>query len=171
VNAGTIMSNWLPFVCLWKTIHPLSLFMSEEYSCNSECSTWRKLLPCLFPALSQKFNGLTRGWACLLRIQLLLVFARAVILGSSPAGLMTKFYCLRFETPQLGGPRPRIFIPQEQGGPVIPPGTGFPFRRLLRLAELRRISDFLLSSIWKFSSYLTGNTFCLRYKIKLVNAV
>jgi hypothetical protein len=24
---------------------------------------------------------------------------------------------------------------KKQGGPVIPPGTGFPFRRLLRLAE------------------------------------
>jgi hypothetical protein len=39
--------------------------------------------------------------------------------------------------PQPGGPGPRIHIPQEQGGPVIPPGTGFPFRRLLRLAGLR----------------------------------
>jgi hypothetical protein len=58
-------------------------------------------------------------------------------LGPSPAGLVTIFYCLRFETPQPGGPGPRISIPQEQGGPVIPPGTGFPFRRLLRLAGLR----------------------------------
>jgi hypothetical protein len=39
--------------------------------------------------------------------------------------------------PQLGGPGTRIFIHQEQGGPVTPPGTGFPFRRLLRLAGLR----------------------------------
>jgi hypothetical protein len=39
--------------------------------------------------------------------------------------------------PQPGGPSPHIFIPQEQGGAVIPPGTGFPFRRLLRLAWLR----------------------------------
>jgi hypothetical protein len=29
--------------------------------------------------------------------------------------------------PQLGGPGPRIYIPHEQGSPVIPPGTGFPF--------------------------------------------
>jgi hypothetical protein len=36
------------------------------------------------------------------------------------------------ETPQTWGPGPR-----EQGGPYIPPGTGFPFRRLLRLAGLR----------------------------------
>jgi hypothetical protein len=31
--------------------------------------------------------------------------------------------------PQPGGPGPLSYIPQEQGGPVIPPGTGFPFRR------------------------------------------
>jgi hypothetical protein len=40
----------------------------------------------------------------------------------------------RLRLPKPGGPGPRIYIPQEQGGPVIPPGTGFPFRRLLRLA-------------------------------------
>jgi hypothetical protein len=39
--------------------------------------------------------------------------------------------------PQPGAPGLRIYIPQEQGGPVIPPGTEFPFRRLLRLAGLR----------------------------------
>jgi hypothetical protein len=33
-------------------------------------------------------------------------------------------------------------VPQEEGGPVITPGTGFPFRRLLRLAGLR----------WRFSN-------------------
>jgi hypothetical protein len=32
---------------------------------------------------------------------------------------------------QPGGPGPRIYIPQEQGGQVTPPGTGFPFCRLL----------------------------------------
>jgi hypothetical protein len=38
--------------------------------------------------------------------------------------------------PQPGRPGRRIYIPHEQGGPVIPPSTGFPFRRLLRLAGL-----------------------------------
>jgi hypothetical protein len=33
------------------------------------------------------------------------------------------------------------YIPQEQGGPVIPPGTGFPFRRLLRLAFYSRSTE------------------------------
>jgi hypothetical protein len=39
--------------------------------------------------------------------------------------------------PQPGGPGPRIYIPPEQAGPVIPPSTVFPFRRLLRLAGLQ----------------------------------
>jgi hypothetical protein len=46
--------------------------------------------------------------------------------------------------PQPGGPGPRIYIPQEQSGPVMTPGTGFPFRRLLRLAGLR----------WRYSNPL-----------------
>jgi hypothetical protein len=39
--------------------------------------------------------------------------------------------------PQPGEPGPRINIPQEHGGPVIHPGTGFLFRRLLRTKGLR----------------------------------
>jgi hypothetical protein len=39
--------------------------------------------------------------------------------------------------PQPGGPGPRIHIPQEQGGPLIPADTEFLFRRLLRLVGLR----------------------------------
>jgi hypothetical protein len=51
--------------------------------------------------------------------------------------------------PQPGGPGPRIYIPQEQGGQVIPPGTGFPFHRLLRLAGLRwRCSTLPPHGIW-----------------------
>jgi hypothetical protein len=38
--------------------------------------------------------------------------------------------------PQPGGPGPHIYILQQQGGPVIPPGTAFAFHRLLRLAGL-----------------------------------
>jgi hypothetical protein len=37
--------------------------------------------------------------------------------------------------PQPGGSGPRVYIPQEQGGPVISAGTGFRFRRLLRLGR------------------------------------
>jgi hypothetical protein len=55
---------------------------------------------------------------------------------------MIIFYFFSFETPPRGGPGPRIHIPQVQVGPVIFPGTGFPFRRLVRFAGLR----------WKYST-------------------
>jgi hypothetical protein len=38
--------------------------------------------------------------------------------------------------PQPGGPGSHIYIPQGQGGPVIPLGTGYPFWRLLRFKGL-----------------------------------
>jgi hypothetical protein len=52
-------------------------------------------------------------------------------------------YCTVLDSrlPQPGVPGLRIYIPYKQGGPVIPPvppGIGFPFRRLLRFARLRR---------------------------------
>jgi hypothetical protein len=50
---------------------------------------------------------------------------------------MTIFYCLRFETPKTWRARFPYLYPPGTGGPVIPPGTGFLFRRLLRLAGLR----------------------------------
>jgi hypothetical protein len=52
--------------------------------------------------------------------------------------------------PKLGGPGPCIYIPQEQGGPVIPPVTGFPLRRLLRLAGLR----------WRYSNPKSKSKLC-----------
>jgi hypothetical protein len=57
--------------------------------------------------------------------------------GSSPAGLMTTFYWLRFEFLQPGGPGPSIYIPHKHGSPVTLPAIGFPFHRLLRLGGLR----------------------------------
>jgi hypothetical protein len=50
---------------------------------------------------------------------------------------MTIFYCLRFETFPTCRATSRIYVPQEQGHPVIPQSTGIPFRCLLRLAGLR----------------------------------
>jgi hypothetical protein len=42
---------------------------------------------------------------------------------------MTRGYILlsHLRLPQPGGPGLHIYIPEEQGGPAIPPGTGFPF--------------------------------------------
>jgi hypothetical protein len=50
--------------------------------------------------------------------------------------LSQKVISLAFN-PKPGGPGLWICVPQWQVGPDIPPGTGFPFRRLLRLAGLR----------------------------------
>jgi hypothetical protein len=71
-----------------------------------------------------------RGRVC--RLQLLLTLSSAVVVGSESRGLMTIFYRFRFETTptNLDGHVP-VLYPQEQGGPVILLGTGFPFRRLL----------------------------------------
>jgi hypothetical protein len=41
-----------------------------------------------------------------------------------------------------GGPDPHIYVPQEQGGQVIPPGTVFPFHRLLQFVGL----------LWRYST-------------------
>jgi hypothetical protein len=51
--------------------------------------------------------------------------------GTQDHILLSQF--LRLSEP--GGPGSHIYIPQEQGVPVIPLGTGFPFRLLLRLAR------------------------------------
>jgi hypothetical protein len=55
----------------------------------------------------------------------------------SPAGLMTILYCLRFETSQNWRARCPYLYPTEIGWPSYPPGTGFPFRLLVRLAGPR----------------------------------
>jgi hypothetical protein len=57
------------------------------------------------------------------------------------------FTCILSDSrlPQAGGPGPRIYFTQEQAGPVILPGTGFPFHRLLWPAGLG----------WRYSSSST----------------
>jgi hypothetical protein len=79
--------------------------------------------------------SLTKEGIC--RLQLLLVLASSVIFGIESRGARDHILLSDSRLPQPVGPGPRIYIPQEQGGPVIPPCTGLPFRRLLRLAGLR----------------------------------
>jgi hypothetical protein len=67
---------------------------------------------------------LTRGRVC--NLLLLLVLASAVPLVSESRGtednnLLSQFFRLL----QPGSPGPRIYIPQEQGFPDIPSGTGY----------------------------------------------
>jgi hypothetical protein len=80
--------------------------------------------------------SLTRGWVCNLLVQLFLDLARAVTLGSKSHRTHDHVLLSHFRLPLLEGPGPRIYIPQEQGVPIISPGTGFPYRRLLRLSGL-----------------------------------
>jgi hypothetical protein len=97
--------------------------------------SFRQLRVCFFVTPS-----LTRGRVC--NLLLLLVLASAVPLGSESRGTEDHILLFQFlRLPQPGGPGPRIYIPQQQGGPDIPPGNGFPFPRLLWLAGLR----------WKYS--------------------
>jgi hypothetical protein len=77
------------------------------------------------------------GLVCNLLVQLLMGLARGVTFGSKSRRTHDDILLSHLRLPQPGGPGPRIYIPQEQGGPVISPGTGFPFRRLLRLSGLR----------------------------------
>jgi hypothetical protein len=50
-----------------------------------------------------------------------------VTLGSKSRRTHDHILLSHLRLPQLGRPAPRIYIPQEQGGPVIPPDNGFPF--------------------------------------------
>jgi hypothetical protein len=95
-------------------------------------SSFRQLRLCYFVAPS-----LTRGRGCNLLVQLLPGLTKAVTLGPKSRRTHGHILLSHLRLPKPGGPYPRIYIPQEQGGPVIPPGTGFPFRRLLRLAGMR----------------------------------
>jgi hypothetical protein len=102
---------------------------------------FRQLLVCYLVEPS-----LTRGRAC--NLFLLLILAGAVPLGSESRGTQDHILLSQFlRHHQLGGPVPSIYIPKEQGGPDIPPGTGFPFHRLLRLSGLSCRHN-CLQSVW-----------------------
>jgi hypothetical protein len=82
---------------------------------------FRQLRVCYFVAPS-----LTRGRVC--NLLLLLALASAVSLESESRGTQDHISLSQFlRLPQGVCPGPRIYIPLEQDGPVIPPGSGFPF--------------------------------------------
>jgi hypothetical protein len=71
-------------------------------------------------------------------LHLLLNLASTVILGPESRGTHTQILLSQIEDSlNSRGPVPHIYISQKEDGPVIPPGSGFPFRRLLRLAVLQ----------------------------------
>jgi hypothetical protein len=105
----------------------------------------------------------TRGWVC--RLQLQLVLAKAVILGFQSRRIHDHILQSQIRDSHKQEHQVHVFfIPQEQGGPVIPPGTGFHFRRLLLLAGLR----------WRYLNPppggLTDCSNCLAYNISAQTA-
>jgi hypothetical protein len=99
--------------------------------------------------------SLTRGRVC--RLQLLLAFSSEVILESESRGTQSYFTVSDSKLPQPRGSGLRIYVPQEQGDPVITPSTEFPLCCLLRLAGLRwRYSNPLLRQRqYQSQSYFT----------------
>jgi hypothetical protein len=71
--------------------------------------------------------SLMRGLVCNLLVKLLLGLGRAVTLESKSLRTHGHILLSHLRLPQPGGPGSSIYIPQEQGGPVIPPGTVFLF--------------------------------------------
>jgi hypothetical protein len=72
-------------------------------------------------------SSLTRGWVC--RLQLLLALASAFIISSESRRTHYHILLSQIRDSPNWNPGPRIYIPQEQGGSVITPGTWFSFRR------------------------------------------
>jgi hypothetical protein len=82
----------------------------------------RKTAICWDVALLRKFCQIASGFH-------FFVFSGSIFLQSKVSSLAFN--------PKPGGQCLCIYVPQERGGPVIHPGTGFPFPRLLRLAGLQ----------------------------------
>jgi hypothetical protein len=99
--------------------------------------SFRQLRLCYFVAPS-----LTRERVCNLLYNCFWALPEQSLLGRSPLRTHGHILLSYLRLPQPRGPGPRIYIPQEQGDPVITPGTGFPFCRLIQFAGLR----------WKYSN-------------------
>jgi hypothetical protein len=69
--------------------------------------------------------SLMKGWFCNWLIQLRLGLARAITLGCKPLKTHDHIFLSHLWLPKHWGPGPLIHIPQQQGGPVTPLGTGF----------------------------------------------
>jgi hypothetical protein len=67
-------------------------------------------------------SSLTRGWVCHLQLLPAQSFS-----GLIPMGLMTTFYCLRFETPLTWWSRSLYLYPPETGWPSYNPKHWVPF--------------------------------------------
>jgi hypothetical protein len=119
-------------VTLWLVVYCQSVCLGDK---PLKTHNWQ-----FFFQLNTCFNSpyvtssLMRGWIC--PFQLLLALARTVVLRSESHGTHDHILLSQIQDSlNLEGQVP-VYIPQEQGGPVMPPGIGFPFRHLLWLAGL-----------------------------------
>jgi hypothetical protein len=96
---------------------------------SGTCDQFFFLLEISFRQLRVRYfvaPSLTRGWVCnLLYNSFWACLARAVTVGSKSRRTHGHILLSHLRLPKPGGPGSRIYIPQELGGPVIPPGTGF----------------------------------------------
>jgi hypothetical protein len=88
---------------------------------------WHLRVPCC------GVPSLTRGLVYNLLVKLLLGIAKAVTLGSKSHRTRDHILLSHMRITVPGGPVLRVYIRQEKGGPVIPPGTEFTPRRSLVL--------------------------------------
>jgi hypothetical protein len=100
----------LKLSCGWQSVGQSVLVTGSHLEPTTRFlfSVWRlRVSWCVAPSL-------TRGWVCNLLVQLLL--------GSKSRRTHELISISHLRLPQPGGPSSRIYIPQEQGSPVIPPG-------------------------------------------------
>jgi hypothetical protein len=107
--------------------------------------------------------SLPRGWVC--HVQLLLTLASAVILGPSPARLMTTFYYIRLETPPTWRTRYLYLCSPVTGSSSYTPRQWIPFSSLLRLAGLQWRWD--IDENWTGYRCLVDKALCVQYLMRL----
>jgi hypothetical protein len=106
----SLNTEWVSYITTDGQSASLSWYQDPSGAYDQILFTVRHLRVCRYGAPS-----LTRGRFCLL--QLLLSSPAQSFSGPSPAGLMTTFYSLRFETPPIWRTRSLY---------LYPPGTGWP---------------------------------------------
>jgi hypothetical protein len=79
--------------------------------------------------------SLTRAFPVIYSYNCFWALPEQSLCGPSPAE-QRPYFTVSFETPSTWRARSPYLYPQEQDGPVIPPGTRFSFHRHLRLAGL-----------------------------------
>jgi hypothetical protein len=127
-------------------------------------------------SFSLKFPSGSCGFVILLRplwredgsvfyCKMLLGLARAVALRSKSCRTHGHILLSDLRLPQPGVPGPRIYIPQEQGDPVIPPGTGF-FKPIIRLIDHKSVHGSELSGTYLTQLNNSSLSHCLTRHVK-----